>query len=216
MTEARSETFKSKDLVAGRTAGCWQKYLRNRDSGQDHTWSISELSAIPGIRYSFTSDDGKSYETDEDESGFSSEDRYYFSPQFGLLYTLNDSITMKSNIAKYYREPSFFELFGDRGFFEGNEMLVPERSKFWRWRRIQTEMPSWICPKFFQGRHIFMTGFTIWSQEPMMQGCRDLCQCPRSFDNWDRRSGRYKIFRLKNRTLFFRCFAESWQSDFRS
>ncbi|WP_198013902.1 TonB-dependent receptor plug domain-containing protein [Desulforegula conservatrix] len=128
MTEARSETFKSKDLVAGRTA---QDADRNTfvTGIQDRILidPVGRLSATPGIRYSFTSDDGKSYETDDYESGFSSEDRYYFSPQFGLLYTLNDSITMKSNIAKYYREPSFFELFGDRGFFEGNERLVPER-----------------------------------------------------------------------------------------
>ena len=36
-------------------------------------------------------------------------------------------LAFKSNIANYVREPSFFELFGDRGFFLGNEDLKAEK-----------------------------------------------------------------------------------------
>jgi iron complex outermembrane receptor protein len=51
----------------------------------------------------------------------------YTCPQIGLKYQLSDWITLKSNVAEYVREPSFFELFGDRGFFIGNDELKAEQ-----------------------------------------------------------------------------------------
>ena len=51
----------------------------------------------------------------------------YFCPQIGAKYRIFDWLTIKSNIAKYVREPSFFELFGDRGFFVGNMDLKAEK-----------------------------------------------------------------------------------------
>ncbi len=51
----------------------------------------------------------------------------YFTPQLGIKYRLFDWLSLKSNIARYIREPSFFELFGDRGFFMGNDDLEAEK-----------------------------------------------------------------------------------------
>ncbi|MBF0225392.1 MAG: TonB-dependent receptor [Desulfobacterales bacterium] len=51
----------------------------------------------------------------------------YFSPQIGVKYMPTNSIVMKANAAKYTREPSFFELFGDRGFLVGNIDLKHEK-----------------------------------------------------------------------------------------
>ncbi len=56
-----------------------------------------------------------------------SRDEDYTSPQIGLKCRLSDWATLKTNVAKYVREPSFFELFGDRGFFIGNDELRAER-----------------------------------------------------------------------------------------
>lgn len=126
VTEARTEKFRSDDLVAEKMA---QDAERKTFSAgiQDRVIIDSEgrLTAAPGIRYSLTRDDGRSYTGEGD--GFASDDRYCFSPQMGVIYTPDDSVTLKTNIAKYYRDPNFFELFGDRGFFQGNPRLAPER-----------------------------------------------------------------------------------------
>ncbi len=50
----------------------------------------------------------------------------FFSPQAGVKYVLNADSHIKANVGRYARIPAFFELFGDRGFFLGNEALVPE------------------------------------------------------------------------------------------
>ncbi len=51
---------------------------------------------------------------------------FYFTPQLGIRYIPYNWLTLKTNIARYVREPSFFELFGDRGFFMGNPDLKEE------------------------------------------------------------------------------------------
>ena len=51
----------------------------------------------------------------------------YWMPQFGIKYRILKWLTLKSNIARYVREPSFFELFGDRGYFSGNPSLEAEK-----------------------------------------------------------------------------------------
>lgn len=56
-----------------------------------------------------------------------SRDKDYISPQIGLKYRPLNWLTLKANVAKYVREPSFFELFGDRGFFLGNMDLKAEK-----------------------------------------------------------------------------------------
>ncbi|QTA85893.1 TonB-dependent receptor plug domain-containing protein [Desulfonema magnum] len=78
-----------------------------------------KLMLTPGIRCMFLKDDSEDDETSRDET--------YFMPQFGLRYRPMQWLTFKTNVAKYVREPSFFELFGDRGFFYGNEDLKAEK-----------------------------------------------------------------------------------------
>jgi len=51
----------------------------------------------------------------------------YLTPQIGLVYGPLAWLKLKSNLAKYVRQPSFFELFGDRGLFIGNPDLKEER-----------------------------------------------------------------------------------------
>jgi iron complex outermembrane receptor protein len=51
----------------------------------------------------------------------------FWMPQMGIKYRMLHWLSLKSNIARYVREPSFFELFGDRGYFYGNPELDPEK-----------------------------------------------------------------------------------------
>jgi iron complex outermembrane receptor protein len=55
------------------------------------------------------------------------EDDNYINPRIGLKYSILNSLALKTNLARYVREPSFFELFGDRGFFVGNDELKAEK-----------------------------------------------------------------------------------------
>ena len=56
-----------------------------------------------------------------------SRDEDYFNPQIGLKYNPLDWLIFKTNLGEYVREPSFFELFGDRGFIIGNPDLKAEK-----------------------------------------------------------------------------------------
>ena len=55
-----------------------------------------------------------------------SQSKSYFDPQIGIKSNILKWLTLKTNLAKYTREPSFFELFGDRGQFYGNSELIAE------------------------------------------------------------------------------------------
>jgi outer membrane cobalamin receptor len=50
----------------------------------------------------------------------------YLTPQIGVVYGPLDWLRFKSNLAQYVRQPSFFELFGDRGLVTGNPDLKEE------------------------------------------------------------------------------------------
>ena len=47
-------------------------------------------------------------------------------PQLGVRWQHSDAIAITSNIGLHHREPVFFELFGDRGLFIGNDSLRAE------------------------------------------------------------------------------------------
>lgn len=55
------------------------------------------------------------------------EDTYDFSsPSAGVIYRVFDSLHLKGNIGRYYRVPTFYEMFGDSGVALGNTDLEPE------------------------------------------------------------------------------------------
>ena len=49
-----------------------------------------------------------------------------FSPKLGLRYDYSESTRFRANIGRFYREPSFDELFAVRGLFSGNSDLQAE------------------------------------------------------------------------------------------
>jgi iron complex outermembrane receptor protein len=51
----------------------------------------------------------------------------HFSPQIGVIYQPFVGVKLKSNLARYVREPAFYERFGDRGFLIGNSDLSAEK-----------------------------------------------------------------------------------------
>ncbi|MEA2060678.1 MAG: TonB-dependent receptor [Thermodesulfobacteriota bacterium] len=105
------------------------------------------LSIIPAVRYLHITNKLKSENTSFGTSLDGIDDNEtYWNPQIGLKYRVFPWLTLKSNVNQYVREPSFFELFGDRGFFAGNMELESEKGVN---RDIGLEA-SWS----FQGSHI--------------------------------------------------------------
>ena len=48
------------------------------------------------------------------------------SPRLGLRFDSSASLSYRGNVGRYYREPSFNEIFRSRGLFQGNDDLVAE------------------------------------------------------------------------------------------
>lgn len=97
-----------------------------RDSlsiGVQHNRFLAEdrLLITPSLRYQHYN-----HEMDTDDAGHNAQSTSHTSPNIGLSYTLNQSLTVKTNAGRYVREPAFYELFGDRGFFLGNDELIAE------------------------------------------------------------------------------------------
>ncbi|MFO8057916.1 MAG: TonB-dependent receptor [bacterium] len=51
----------------------------------------------------------------------------FTSPSGGIIWRLSDSLAVKANAGRFYRVPTFYELFGDRGVAVGNTDLKPEK-----------------------------------------------------------------------------------------
>jgi len=61
------------------------------------------------------------------------------SAQLGLKWRQSDTLSFSANLGQHHREPTFFELFGDRGLVLGNNTLAAEKGinadvgMEWRW-----------------------------------------------------------------------------------
>ncbi len=53
--------------------------------------------------------------------------RLHPAPQIGVRWQMTPRVRIKANAGRFVREPSFFERFGDRGFFLGNPALDEEK-----------------------------------------------------------------------------------------
>ncbi len=124
---AQRETFESKDLLAGKETTESRRNLYTAGIQDTMFLMDGRLSLTPGLRYKLI-DDTLVYSSNIIDAAGEGADRNedYLTPQVGLKYRLTDAITVKSNLARYVREPSFFELFGDRGIFVGNPDLQSE------------------------------------------------------------------------------------------
>lgn len=114
-------------------------YYKSRSDSRRDTFSVGlqdsllllhdTLIITPAIRFSWINDKLLSaispYGMNLDEQ---SVNRDHINGQIGVKYRPWQWITMKVNVGQYTREPSFFELFGDRGFFVGNIELADEKS----------------------------------------------------------------------------------------
>ena len=128
MLDVRHETYAPTDLLYTERNPLDSRRTTYTAGVQDTAWFFDgRLSLTPAVRYYHVDDllqSGESYwgislEVEENHKD-------YVNPQIGLKLKICGGLTLKSNLGRYIREPSFFELFGDRGLFLGNEDLVAE------------------------------------------------------------------------------------------
>ena len=125
--DALNETYEAENELSGEKTNDSDR--RSFSAGIQDTvfFANDRLSITPAVRYTHISDD---FSADGDALGIDPVDdartNDHFMPQIGVKFQASDHVTVKSNLARYYREPSFFELFGDRGIFLGNPELEAE------------------------------------------------------------------------------------------
>jgi len=130
--DLRHETYEPEDLT-----GQQEGHDSNRTLfilGIEDTLMLmnERLKITPALRFTYMENQLKDETTD---TGATLEemnsDETYVKPQLGVKYQLLNWLTLKANVGSYVREPSFFELFGDRGFFIGNMDLDAEEGVNW-------------------------------------------------------------------------------------
>ena len=128
MADFHEETYDPEDLLTQKNPNKSTRNTLNLGI-QDSVFLFEDrLTVTPGIRYTYLKDDLQSA-TNMFGQPLEGKERNenYLSPQIGVKYTPLDWLNFRSNLAKYTREPSFFELFGDRGFIVGNPDLEAEK-----------------------------------------------------------------------------------------
>ena len=127
LLDLHRETYDSDDLLGTGAESESDRETLSAGVGATLFFLGERLILTPGLRYAHV--------RDEMDAGINQFDRLtpgqsdshnHFSPQIGAKYQATDWLTFKSNLGRYVREPSFFERFGDRGFFLGNPDLEAE------------------------------------------------------------------------------------------
>lgn len=126
--DAHRETYAPKNLLSSSDL---DKSRRDQlSAGLQYRVALlqDQIMITPVLRYSHIKD---KLSPTEDFLDNSPEDKTaktddYFLPQIGIDFRPLPWLTVKSNLGRYQRQPTFFELFGDRGFFLGNDDLAAE------------------------------------------------------------------------------------------
>lgn len=123
----RQENYDAEDLLN----------VKPDSTAKRHEWTLAlqqslffydqRLLLTPALRYQQLEDNFKIINHSITENGLSGAFSHHnLAPQFGVKYQLYPVLSINSNVGQYQRVPSFFELFGDRGLFTGNDELTPE------------------------------------------------------------------------------------------
>ncbi len=106
----------------------------------NQNYEVDRRSVAAGMQYAyFTFNDRllftpslRFHSVDDDYSGISrstenSRTDSVITPQMGVRFNASKTLTLRSSLGQFAREPSFSELFGSRGLILGNSNLEPEK-----------------------------------------------------------------------------------------
>ena len=121
------ETFEPLDYLGRSTPHDSNRNLFSAAVEDTFFFFNNKLTLTPGLRCLAFRDELKSgvspYGIALDEQ---TRNQQHVSPQLGASFQALPWMKIKSNLARHVREPSFYELFGDRGFTTGNMDLEAE------------------------------------------------------------------------------------------
>jgi len=112
------ETYDSEDQLNRRETREASRNSLETGAQASLFWFDQRLLVTPALRFLVNRDEFG------DPSGPRTES--WWSPQVGLKYEVSSVLDLRANAGRYVRPPSFFELFGDRGFLIGNSQLEAE------------------------------------------------------------------------------------------
>ncbi len=123
-----TETYETRDYLKQRNPGDNKRNVVALGVQDTVFFMEDQLIITPGVRQTWVRDELKR-DADILENSLEEKERSndYLSSWVGVKYSPLHWLTLRSNLAKYVREPSFFELFGDRGFIIGNPDLREEK-----------------------------------------------------------------------------------------
>jgi len=128
MADFHHESYDPEDLLTQKNPNQSNRDILNLGLQDSVFLFQDQLTISPALRYTYLKDDLQSATSMFGQPLEGSErNENYLSPQIGVKYTPLKWLNLRSNLAKYTREPSFFELFGDRGFIVGNPDLEAEK-----------------------------------------------------------------------------------------
>lgn len=129
-SELAHETFSPRNETQSRPDDPEQKRLRLTLAFQDAAWLVPDfILIIPSIRYERLDDDvTKSFSPAGMPLGRANVSRDLWGGGIGAQVTPSDWLTIKGNLGRYQRAPSFSELFGNSAGLIGNPELDPETS----------------------------------------------------------------------------------------
>jgi len=125
--DAQNEAYEAQNRLSGEKTNDSERQSFSAGIQDTVFFAKDRLSITPAARYAHIEDE---FSASGDALGIDpvddSRENDHFMPQIGVKFQASDHLTIKSNLARYFREPSFFELFGDRGIFLGNPELSAE------------------------------------------------------------------------------------------
>ncbi len=126
--EGKSENYAERDLLNDADEPTSERVTLTGATQAEFYLYNARLILVPTIRVEHYESDfpGRSSATYGLESGASNASDTLASPHFGLRITPSKTFFISANVGKYYRVPSFIELFGDRGSIVGNPELDVE------------------------------------------------------------------------------------------
>ncbi len=154
--EAGRETYSAKDLLRSRPRG---DSRRNYFSGavQDSIYLLRQrLLLTPACHYQLYDDKLESVTNSNGHKTPGYKRRHdTWSPSIGARYQLWGPISLRANAAHYNREPSFYELFGDRGLTVGNPDLKAEQGDNYDFGLVLSTAAPWPCLSHIEVESIF-------------------------------------------------------------
>lgn len=116
----RSENFEEQDLLENTSQPIRNRLYASASIQDQIRFAQDAVSLLLGNR---------SYRLSSETAGERASAIWRQNPEFGISWRIHPQFLVKATAAEYYREPTFYELYGSHGYFGGNKALKAERAQ---------------------------------------------------------------------------------------